>query len=534
MACIRLEIAAVTHDALELWPLFRVNSGHGLTASEALATILVMRRGSDGIVGRVEERRVLSEAARGDRAALVAIYGRRRVGKTHLVRSHLEPLAGTYFEAIGQHETPREVQLDDFKQRLESVFFGHRLPRLTDWREALSLLGDGVIAAAARRPSKPVVVFFDELPWMATHRSGLLSAIDHLWNSRLCRVPNLVWVLCGSAASFMLDRLVNAKGGLHNRITHRLRLEPFQLGEVRELLARRGLRRGTMQTLELYMALGGVPHYLLQVPSGMSASQAIGHVCFGRASQLHDEFGRLFASLFDDAGEHERLVRAAATCRGGMSRERLIAEAGLKSGGRASRWLDELEAAGFLARFVPYGRTSRDTSYRLVDEYSLFYLRWIEPAGAASFGARGTRHWISKTGSPAFRAWAGYAFEGICLKHVAQIERALGIDGMANEVGTWRYVPRRGSRDDAGAQVDLLLDRPDGIINLCEIKHAAEEFVLTKAHAKELVNRAEIFRARTKTKKQVVTTLITTLGLRPGLWNDEVIDSVVTAEQLMT
>lgn len=493
-----------------------------------------MARGSEGIVGRVEERRVLSEAAQGDRAALVAIYGRRRVGKTHLVRNHLEPLAGTYFEAIGQHAAPREVQLDNFKQRLESVFFGHRLPRLTDWREALSLLGDGVIAAAERKPTKPVVVFFDELPWLATHRSGLLPAIDYLWNARLSRVPNLVWVLCGSAASFMLDRLINAKGGLHNRITHRLRLEPFRLGEVRELLARRGLRRGTMQALELYMAFGGVPYYLLQVPSGMSASQAIGHVCFGQAGQLRDEFGRLFASLFDDASDHERLVRAAATSRGGMSRDELIAAAGLKSGGRATRWLDELEAAGFLARFVPYGRTTRDASYRLVDEYSLFHLRWIEPAPASSFGARGTKHWISKASSPAFRAWAGYAFEGICLKHTAQIEKALGIDTMANEVGTWRHVARRGAHDDAGAQVDLLFDRPDGIINLCEIKHAAEEFVLTKALAKELVTKAEIFRARTNTKKEVVTTLITTLGLRPGLWNDEVIDSVVTAEQLMT
>jgi hypothetical protein len=505
-----------------------------LTALCATVTIAPVARISEGIVGRVEQRRVLLEAARGDRAALVAIYGRRRVGKTFLVRHCLEPLAGTYFEAIGQHAAPKQVQLDNFQQQLESTFFGHRLPRITNWRDALALLGEGVIAAAERKPKKPVVVFFDELPWMATHRSDLLPAIDHLWNSRLCRVPNLVWVLCGSAASFMLDRLINAKGGLHNRITHRMRLEPFGLCEVRQLLASHGLRRGTMQTLELYMALGGVPYYLLQVPPGMSASQAIGHVCFGRAGQLTDEFGRLFASLFDHGEEHERLARAAATSRGGISREQLIATAGLTSGGRATRWLDELEAAGFLARFVPYGRAKRDTSYRLIDEYSLFYLRWIEPAPASSFGARGSKYWISKASTPAFRAWAGYAFEGICLKHSAQIERALGIDALANEVGTWRYVPRQGASDDAGAQVDLLIDRPDGIINLCEIKYAAEEFVLTKAHAKELVTRAEIFRAQTNTKKEVVTTLITTHGLRPGLWNEEVIDSVVTADQLMT
>ncbi|KIG15534.1 archaeal ATPase [Enhygromyxa salina] len=491
-----------------------------------------MTRAHQSSVGRRRERELLSSAARVDRAALVAIYGRRRVGKTHLVRAHLEPTAGTYFEAIGQHAAPKAVQLDNFKQQLEATFLNHRLPPLNDWREALSLLADGVEAAAIRHPSEPVVVFFDELPWMSTHRSGLLPAIDHLWNARLSKLPNLVWVLCGSAASFMIDRLINAKGGLHNRVTHRIRLEPFRLSEVRELLASRGLRRGTAQTLELYMALGGVAHYLLQVPRGVSASQAIGQLCFDRAGPLSDEFGRLFASLFDDSGEHERLVRAVARKRSGVSRDELISSAGMASGGRLTRRLDELEAAGFLARFVPYGRKRRETSYRLIDEFSLFYLDWMDGAPASSFGARGARYWMSRANTPAYRSWAGYAFEGICLKHTAEIEAALGIDGMANEVGTWRYVTRPGS-DVSGAQVDLLFDRPDGIINLCELKYCSEEFVLSKAYAKELVTKVEIFKQRTKTKKDVVVTLITTHGLKPGLWNDEVIDSVVTADALM-
>ncbi len=487
---------------------------------------------SRATVGRVPERAVLSSAARPDRAALVAIYGRRRVGKTHLVRAHLTPLAGTYFEVVGQHATLKTIQLDEFRRQLESTFFEHRLPKLRDWREALALLGDGVEAAAARKPRKPVVVFFDELPWMSTHRSGLLPAIDHLWNARLSKIPNLVWVLCGSAASFMLDRLINAKGGLHNRITHRIRLEPFRLSEVREFLASRGVRRGTKQTLELYMALGGVAQYLLQVPRGVSASQAIGQICFGQAGYLTDEFGRLFSSLFDDSGEHERLVRAAARKRGGISRDELLSAVGVASGGRLTRRLDELEAAGFLARFVPYGKRKRETSYRLIDEYSLFYLAWIDGAPPSTFGTRGTKYWLSKSNSPAFRSWAGYAFEGLCLKHTAEIEAALGIDGMANEVGTWRHVPRAGS-NDVGAQVDLLLDRPDGVINLCELKYSSDDFVLSKSYAKELVTKAEVFKARTKTKKEVIVTLVTTYGLKPGLWNDEVIDSVVTAEALM-
>lgn len=443
-------------------------------------------------------------------------------------------MAATYFEAIGQHGAPKETQLANFREQLETNLLGHRIPELTNWRDALSIFGDAIVDAAQRRPDKPVVVFFDELPWMTTHRSGLLSAIEYVWNARLSKLRNLVWVLCGSAASFMLERIINAKGGLHNRLTHRIRLEPFNLAEVRDFLSSRGLRRGVAQTLELYMAFGGVPYYLAQIPRGASAAQAVGRLCFDQAGQMRDEFGRLLSSLFDDSEDHEKLVRAAATKRGGMSRDELLEEAGLATGGRTTQRLNELEAAGFFARFVPYGKTTRDINYRLTDEYSLFYLRWIENAPRSNFGTEGAKYWQSKASTPGFRAWAGYAFEGICLKHAAQIQKALGIDTMANIVGTWRYVPRSGDSDDRGAQVDLLFDRPDGIINLCELKYSTDEFELKKQYAKELVEKTEIFKKRTRTKKDVVVTLVTTHGLKPGLWNDDVIDSTVTAQQLMS
>ena len=483
------------------------------------------------VIGRQRERAILDDALRPERAALVAIYGRRRVGKTHLVRAHLRPKADTYFEVIGQHAASKATQLEHFQDQLETTFFSHRLPRLKDWRQALALLGDGIENAARQKPRKPVVVFFDELPWLATHRSGLLPAIDHLWNARLSSLPNLTWVLCGSAASFMLDRLIHAKGGLHNRITHRLRLEPFRLGEAHDLLMSRGLRRGTSQVVALYMAFGGVPHYLLHVPRGSSASQAIGRLCFDRSGPLSDEFNRLLSSLFDDSREHERIIRATARRRRGVSRDELIQLTRLPSGGRLTRRLDELEAAGFLARFVPYQRKSRDVQYRLIDEYSKFHLTWVETAPKSTFGSSGVKYWLAKSQSPAYRAWAGFTFEGMCLKHASEIERALGIEGMANEVGIWHLTPRPGRRE-TGAQVDLLFDRPDGVINLCEIKHSDDEYVLTKSYAKQLVEKAEIFRKQTRTRKQIAITLITTHGLKPGLWNDEVIDSVVTADDL--
>ena len=484
------------------------------------------------ICGRTREKKLLDRALRNDHAALVAVYGRRRVGKTHLIREYLRPRADTYFEAIGTHKAGRTVQLTNFQEKLEEVFFsGRRIPSLATWRDAMRLLGDEVVRRAASHPRKPIVLFFDELPWMATHRAGLLPAIDYEWNSRLSQVSNLVWVMCGSAASFMLDRLINAKGGLHNRITHRIRLEPFRLREVQEFLSSRRTRRTQSQALELYMALGGVPHYLGLVPRGMSAAQAIGELCFDRSGPLSDEFDRLFASLFDQADGHERIVRAVAERREGVLRDELIAETALSSGGALNRRLSELEAAGFLGRFIPYGKRSKQSSWRLIDEFSLFHLKWMERAPKGALGGGGANYWSAKARSPRARAWAGYAFENICLKHTEELQHALAITGIPSEIGTWRYIPPRKSTE-RGAQIDLLFDREDGVINLCEIKYAENKFTLSKSYAKELENKINVFRAKTGTKKQILVTLLTTHGLKPSLWAEDLIDQVITADAL--
>jgi AAA+ ATPase superfamily predicted ATPase len=487
---------------------------------------------SDAVIGRRREKQLLDTFLRSKQPELLAIYGRRRVGKTHLIREYCEPRASIFFSATGQHGAASSLQLFHFKQQLERTFYGGApLPTLASWDEALLLMCDAV-ERVARSRARPIVLFFDELPWLATQRSRLVEALDYYWNTRLSRIPAVRLVLCGSAASWMLDKLIHAKGGLHNRITRRIRLAPFTLREASEYLASRGLGLGPMQVVEHYLALGGVPYYLAQVEKGRSAVQNIAAICFDRDGILADEFDRLFQSLFKRADHYEKIIRAVAKRRQGILRNELIQALRSTSGGRLGQQLRELEEAGFITTLTPYGRKAKHQAYRLIDEYVSFYLKWIEPAPKGVLARGGHAYWKTRARTPGYRAWSGYAFEGLCLKHAQQIRGALGIEAIDAEIGTWRYVPSRRKRNDRGAQVDLLFDRADGIINLCELKYAEDRFVVDKRCARELADKVAIFETKTGTKKDVHVTLVTTHGLKPNSWSEDLISNVVTVDAL--
>lgn len=334
---------------------------------------------AESIVGRVAEQQRLRAILRSSEAELVALYGRRRVGKTFLIRELFADK--TYFEVTGEKDQAANVQLDRFVRELSRVFYdGRPLAPCASWSDALERLSAAVEDFAGRNPRKPIVVFLDELPWLATHRSGLLQALDHAWNARLSKVRTLRLIVCGSAAAWMIDKLVFAKGGLHNRITQRIVLRPFSLAETAAFLRSRGVKLPRQQVALLYMAIGGVPHYLKQAQRGRSATQIIGELCFGRDGLLRDEFTTLFQSLFSEPHTHLAIVRALASRGSGLSQDQLAAHAGLSSGGRLKQYLRELETSGFIAAFTPFGRRKKETLYRLVDEYSSFYLSWIDGA----------------------------------------------------------------------------------------------------------------------------------------------------------
>ncbi len=476
-----------------------------------------MAKYETGIVGRVAEQARLRRALSSSEPELVVVYGRRRVGKTFLIRQFFGAQIG--FELTGTYDAPLAEQLANFGRALRGAQGGPSdLSAPSSWAEAFEQLKRFLEKPRSSRDKR--VVFIDELPWLASRRSGFLRAFEHFWNAWASTRRDLLVVVCGSAASWMTRTLLHARGGLHNRVTEAVRLEPFRLAEARAYLESRRIKLSQHQVFELYLALGGVPHYLRQVEPGRSAAENINRLCFSAHAPLRDEFKVLYASLFEHAERHEAVVRVLAKQRGGITRAELLEKSGLRSGGGASSTLEELEASGFIARVSPYGRQVKDSLFRLADEYSLFYLRWIERSTST-----GPNVWLTKRSSPAFRAWSGYAFESVCIKHVTELKRAIGIEAVETTESSWRYT----GGDVPGAQIDLVIDRKDGCINLCEMKFAEGEYTIDKSHGRELANKVAAFGRATGTRKALFLTMVTVAGVRENAHKLEHVQSEVDA-----
>lgn len=451
----------------------------------------------------------------------LAVYGRRRVGKTFLIREFFR--GAIRFELTGIHNASRALQLRNFSDQLAQAMDLAIRPELpADWYAAFQQLT--TFLATLDRHGRHVV-FFDEVPWLATRRSGFLEALGHFWNSWASRQSQLVLVICGSAASWMIEKVVHHRGGLYNRITRRMRLEPFSLTEVRAFLKSRRVRWETRQIVELFMAIGGIPHYLKEVVADRSAAQNIDSICFSPQGLLAEEFPHLYAALFERPERHLELIRALASHAGGLTRTELLAAADLPTGGRSTATLDELVESGFVERVDPWDKTVRDAFYRLADEFSLFYLRWME-----SKRRRGAGTWLKVRGTPAWRAWSGYAFENICRRHLLKLKDALGIAGVETTHGCWLHRPS--GPGDAGAQIDLLIDRRDDVINICEMKYTDGEFVINKPYAAELRRKLDVFRYATRTRKALFLTLVTSCGVKKNSYFTELVNSQVTMDEL--
>lgn len=310
-----------------------------------------------------------------------------------------------------------------------------------------------------------------------------------------------------------------------------MRIEPFNLYDTKALLYRQGVKLNNQQIIQLYMAIGGIPHYLTHVEPGLSAAQNIDLLCFTKDGILFNEFDNLFASLFNKSESHEEIIRLISQTHYGMSRAELAEKSKLSSGGWLNKRLKELEEAGFIASFTPYQHSSRGTYYKVIDEYSLFYLHWIEPY-INSIRRRDIEsgYWDAKKLLPTWKSWAGYAFESICYKHISAIRRALKINFGA-EIATWRYSPRS-KQDDRGAQIDLLFDRNDDVVTICEIKYTVDPFIIDKQCAQILLNKTSIFKQQTRTSKQIFIAMISANGIKQTMYSEELINAVVTLDDL--
>lgn len=479
------------------------------------------------IIGRKKEVAILESLWKSKDPEFLALYGRRRVGKTYLIRQFFSN-KGTYLEVSGSKDKPMKSQIEVFMKALSLTFYnGAPLKSIGSWDAAFEILTKNL---EAQPFSKKIVIFFDELPWMATKRSGLLQSIDYYWNLHWSRMKNLIFIVCGSEASWILDKLIYAKGGLHKRITRKMLLEPYNLQETQEFLKSRSIQLNEKQVLDIYMAIGGIPFYLKAVQKGLSAAQVIDQVCFDKNGFLYNEFENLFQSLFSQAAINLSIVKEIVKHGNNLSREEIIAYTGIPSGGTLNERLRELEVSGFIQGYVPYGKKGRDHYYRVIDEFSLFHLYWIEPL-LNKRGFEQERYWQRQLKTSAVSSWKGQAFENVCIKHNFQIRKALKIADIPCQTGSWRYIPKKGSNEE-GAQIDLLFDREDGIINLCEIKYSDHLFSIDKSYAKQLINKVDVFEYRFPIKKQIFIVLITTEVLKPSIWSQDLIAQVVNLKSL--
>jgi hypothetical protein len=370
------------------------------------------------------------------------------------------------------------------------------------------------------------VVFLDEFPWLDGRKSGFLAAFEHFWNRWASRQPNLLVVVCGSAASWMIRKIVNNKGGLHNRITQKLRILPFTLSETEAYLKSRQSKLDRYQILQVYMAFGGIPQYLKAVQRGNSAGQAIEKACFAKDGLLTGEFNNLYGSLFEIADNHIKVVRALAAAKMGLTRQEIIDTCQLSSGGRNTLMMEELEESGFIHSMLPYDRSFKDAIYRLVDEFSIFYLKFMDKRRAA-----GKNSWSKISAGPSYKIWCGMAFEAVCLKHIDQIKMGLGIDNIETTESAWRYVPAKGE-NKTGAQIDLMIDRKDHTINICEIKYYNDIFHIDKQYAAVLQQKLQVFREKTKTKKSLFLTIISTYGITDNSHAARLVQNNITMDSL--
>lgn len=479
------------------------------------------------IIGRVEELAILEKLLLSPDPEFIAVYGRRRVGKTHLIREFFGDKI--CFEITGMYNVSLTDQLTNFSRALgkaAGMVIQPQRPR--SWAEAFLQLEQFLQSRREKDKTGKLVVFLDELPWLNTPRSKFISAFEHFWNTYGSRQKNLILVVCGSAASWMIQNIVRSKGALHNRLTRQMRLLPFTLAETEEFLLKRNIKLTRFQIIELYMVMGGVPFYLMQAEQGLSAAQIIDNVCFTPTGLLRNEYEKLYSSLFENSEVHLKIVSLLVQKQSGLSRNELLAATKLNTGGTLSRVLEELEESGFIESRIPFGKKVNDSLYRIADEFTLFYFAWIKNLGKKS---PGSGYWMSRQSDPKRLAWAGYSFENICLKHVQQIKVALGITKVETSDSPWRYQAKPKS-PYPGAQIDLLIDRRDATINICEMKFSQSDFSIDSDYAKDLRRKTEVFRSVTGTKKNIFITMITTYGIINNPYAKELVANSLTIDNL--
>ncbi len=474
------------------------------------------------MVGRQREIKDLNRLYDGNKAELVAIYGRRRVGKTFLVdevfgeritfrHAGLSPEGE---EATGLLKT----QLDHFYNSL--IIQGMKKCKKPDnWLDAFLLLEKYL---QKKDDGSRQLVFIDELPWLDTSRSGFLRAFEGFWNNWGCHRKNLMVVVCGSANSWILDNLINNHGGLYNRVTYQIKLSPFSLGECAEFYNENHVSLSNYDIVQSYMILGGIPYYMGYFDPELSLAQNIDHLFFERNSALKDEYDRLFESVFVNPGAMKTILEVLSTRNAGYTRKEISEKTGFSNGGGLSRYLNALVTSDFVVKYVPFGFGKREEYYKLTDPFCLFYLHFREAIDRGD-----DEFWQHNLTAQPVVVWRGYSFENVCFNHIPQIKKALGISGVTTSASAWS----KREDDEEGAQIDLLLSRNDNVLNMCEIKFYGDDFTVTGDYYRKLLRRQEMLMKEVNKKTVIRSTLVTTFGLKKNEYSG-IFTNIITLKDL--
>lgn len=469
------------------------------------------------LVGRKKEIELLKNISQDDNSHFLAVYGRRRIGKTFLIRESFDYRFS--FQHAGLSEGGMKEQIFAFVSSMKDAGY-HYKRKPKNWLEAFEGLKDLIRQSNEKRK----IIFIDELSWMDTQKSDLMVALENFWNGFASARKDIVLIVCASATSWMLSKIVHNKGGLYNRLTEQLNLQPFSLKECEEYVQASGLAFNRNQILQYYMIVGGVPFYWGFLKKGLSLSQNVDHILFSQNAPLKEEFKYLYASVFRKPQQYIEIIEALGTKKVGMTREELISTTGIPNTGDLSTKLEELESCGFIRKYYAFGMKRKNALYQLMDCYTLFYFKFLQNAPTDE------HFWTNQINTPTVNTWMGLAFERVCMFHVNEIKKKLGISGVLTEVNSW-YCKPDSEHGIFGSQIDMLIVRKDQVINLCEMKYANSEFTVTEKVDKNLRNKVSDLRNITATRYAICPTLITTYGMVNNSYSLDV-QSVVVLDDL--
>ena len=474
------------------------------------------------MIGRKEEIKELIDLYDSKEVQFVAIYGRRRVGKTYLVN---ETFQGKFTFRHAGLSPSSELKVGMLKAQLDSFYESlimqgmEKTEKPKSWMDAFFLLKQHLenVDTGARQ-----LVFIDELPWLDTPRSNFIMALESFWNNWGCHRKNLMLVVCGSANSWILDNLINNHGGLYNRLTYQIHLLPFSLKECEEYYREKNVKFSRYDIVQSYMVFGGIPYYMGYVKKNLSFAQNVDQIFFSKEASLGDEFDRLFESIFDNPEQIKSIVRMLFAKNAGYTRNEIINKLHLSNSGHLSKHLKALISSGFVTKYVPFGVSKKEEHYKLIDPFCLFYLHFVD--SQTSFVGK---HWEQSSNTQPVISWRGFAFENVCFNHIEQIKKCLGISGVVTTTSAWS----KKKDDKEGTQIDLLIIRNDNVINMCECKFYSDVFVVDEAYFRKVSRRAEILLESSSPKTAIYSTLITTYGLKQNEYRDAFV-SVVTIDDL--